>query len=79
MNELEIIKSLQILMREFFQRPDLTITENTTATDIEAWDSLNHMSLIGEVEKQFRIQFDFFEVMEFENIGELIQSIKTKI
>lgn len=66
-------------MREFFQRPDLTITENTTATDIEAWDSLNHMSLIGEVEKQFRIQFDFFEVMEFENIGELIQSIKTKI
>ena len=79
MNELEIIKSLQILMREFFQRPYLTITENTTATDIEAWDSLNHMSLIGEIEKQFRIQFDFFEVMEFENIGELIQSIKTKI
>jgi acyl carrier protein len=79
MNKLEILKSLQLLMEEFFKLTDLTISENTTAKDIDAWDSLNHMNFIREVEGQFNIQFDFFEVMEFENIGELVKTIKNKI
>ena len=52
---------------------------DTTAKDIDAWDSLNHMNLISEVEKAFNLQFDFFEVMDFENIGELVQSIQNKM
>ena len=59
--------------------PDLIISEITTAKDIDAWNSLNHMSLISEIEKQFKIQFDFFEVMDFENIDELLKSIENKI
>ena len=66
-------------MGEFFNLTDLTISENTTAKDIDAWDSLNHMSLIREVEEKFNIQFDFFDVMEFENVGELVKSIQNKI
>ena len=66
-------------MEEFFKLTDLTISENTTAKDIDAWDSLNHMNFIREVEGQFNIQFDFFEVMEFENFGELVKTIKNKI
>ena len=79
MNTHDILLSLQILMRKFFNIPDLTISENTTAKDIDAWDSLNHMNLISEIEKQFKIQFDFFEVMDFENIDELLKSIENKI
>jgi len=79
MNTQEILISLQTLMRKFFKIPDLIISEITTAKDIDAWNSLNHMSLISEIEKQFKIQFDFFEVMDFENIDELLKSIENKI
>ena len=79
MNTQEILISLQTLMRKFFKIPDLIISEITTTKDIDAWNSLNHMSLISEIEKQFKIQFDFFEVMDFENIDELLKSIENKI
>lgn len=66
-------------MKGFFKNEKLQISPKTTAHDIEEWDSLNHMSLISEVEKQFNIQFDFFEVMDFENIGELVDNIQSKL
>lgn len=66
-------------MQRFFKDENLIISMDTTAKDIDAWDSLNHMNLISEVEKAFNLQFDFFEVMDFENIGELVQSIQNKM
>lgn len=66
-------------MQRFFKDESLIISINTTAKEIDAWDSLNHMNLINEVEKKFNLKFDFFEVMDFENIGELVQSIQNKM
>lgn len=66
-------------MQSFFKDDTLVVELSTTANDINAWDSLNHMSLISEVEKHFKIQFEFFEIMDFENIGELVESITNKL
>ena len=74
-----IIQTLEIILQQFFKDDKIIVSETTTAHDIEAWDSLNHMNLISTIEKQFNIQFDFFEVMNFENIGELVKSIQNKL
>lgn len=66
-------------MKNFFKKEELFITTDTTATDIEEWDSLNHMGLIRAIESKFKIEFDFFEIMDFENIGELVKSIQQKL
>lgn len=79
MTQQEIISSIQKLMRNFFKNDALTISMATSANDIDDWDSLNHMNLISEIEKKFNVQFDFFEIMDFENIGELVNSIQTKL
>ncbi len=67
------------LMKSFFKNDSLIVSEETTANDIEEWDSLNHMNFISEVEKHFNIQFEFFEIMDLENVGELIDSILQKL
>jgi acyl carrier protein len=69
---------LEKVFKSFFKNEALAISKTTTTEDIESWDSLNHMSLIAEIEKEFEITFDFYEVMDFENVGELIKSIANK-
>lgn len=69
---------LEKVFKSFFKNEVLTISKATTTEDIENWDSLNHMSLIAEIEKEFEITFDFYEVMDFENVGELIENITNK-
>lgn len=69
---------LNILFREFFKNQSLELTTQTTANDIEEWDSLNHMELIAEIEKQFSLTFDFNEVISLENVGDLIKAIQNK-
>ena len=69
---------LEKVFKSFFKNEALVISATTTTDDIENWDSLNHMGLIAEIEKEFEITFDFYEVMDFENVGELLKSITNK-
>ena len=75
----KILKTLTAVIKKFFKKEELLITLNTTAIDIEEWDSLNHMELIRAIEFEFKIEFEFFEVMDFENIGGLVKSIQQKM
>ena len=75
----DILQTLTEIIKRFFKNEDLKVTLKTTANDIEEWDSLNHMDLIRTIELEFLIEFDFFEVMDFENISELVNSIENKI
>ncbi|MBK22253.1 MAG: acyl carrier protein [Flavobacteriales bacterium] len=75
----QILKTLNIVIGDFFKKEKLAIKSSTTANDIEEWDSLNHMDLIRTIEEEFNIEFEFFEVMDFENIGELVKSIEQKM
>ena len=74
-----ILNRLNVVISDFFKKEKLAITLTTTANDIEEWDSLNHMNLIRTIEEEFNIEFEFFEVMDFENIGELVKSIEQKM
>ncbi len=41
------------IMEDVFDLDDLTVTEATTAEDIEEWDSLSHIRLIVAIERRF--------------------------
>lgn len=70
-----ILNKLQEIFRSFFKDSTITLLKTTSANDIEDWDSLNHMNLMSEVEKSFDVKFEFFELMDFENVGDLIKAI----
>lgn len=55
------------------------IDEQMSADDIRAWDSLNHIMLIQELEKTFNLKFNLFEIIEIRDIAGMVDYIFSKI
>lgn len=58
---------------------DIVLTDETSANDIEEWDSLSHIQLIVAIEKRFNIKFTSLEIMKWRNVGEMVNSIEEKL
>ena len=54
------------------------INENSSAEEIEKWDSLNHILLIQELEKVFAMKFDLFEIIDLKDVQGIIGYILSK-
>jgi len=72
------LATLTEVFQQVFEDYELAITRETTAADIESWDSLMHVSLLLVVEKRFRIRFSSSEVSSLMNVGMLVDLINAK-
>lgn len=75
----EIYAALTEVFREVFEDDSIVLTPQTTADDIEAWDSLSHINLMIAVELKFGISFTQREMTSFANVGELAASVQKKL
>ena len=48
-------------------------------SDIEAWDSLNHLNIVSAVEREFRIKFALGELADLKNISNVVDLVYEKI
>lgn len=78
MNEAELFTRLNRVFRKVFDDPSITVTRATTAKDIEDWDSLEHITLIGAVEREFKMRFTMKEVSSMKNVGEMADIIASR-
>ena len=78
MERATVINQLTPVFRKIFNAPDLVITDEMTANDVEGWDSLSHMLLIADVEAAFSIKFKLKELNKMRNVGDMIDIILTK-
>jgi len=79
MNKDEILKKVNDIFIDILDNDDLVLTYATTANDVDDWDSLNNIQLMVAIEKQFKIRFTLQEVESWENVGEMIDSIVSKL
>jgi acyl carrier protein len=63
------------IFQEVFEDEQLSIGPETTADDIEGWDSLTHIQLLVIIEKAFRIRFNTGEIAGLANVGEMVELI----
>ncbi len=75
----EVMNELQPLFREVFDDDNLVLTTETSADNIDDWDSLSHIRLVVAVEKKFGIKFSYGELQELKNVGEMAETISRKL
>jgi acyl carrier protein len=76
---MEINEKLTDVFREVFDDDSLTLSDDMTADDVDAWDSMSHVNLILAIEIAFDFEFTQSEIQNFDNVGDLKRSITSKI
>ena len=71
----EIAATLQGIFTKVLDA-DVTITNELSAADVPAWDSLNHIRLMVAVQKAFAVKFTAADVGHLKTVGELIGLIE---
>lgn len=79
MERKEIFEKLNVIFRDVMDNDGIELDENTTAEDIEEWDSLAHVQLIEKIEAVFGVRFSAKEMTSWDEVGELVDSIEEKL
>lgn len=79
MDKEQVLKEVQSIVRDVLEQDELTLTTDTTTDDVEGWDSLNHVQIIGEIQEQFHIKFSAREMLSWNDVGDLCNDIMKKI
>lgn len=74
-----IFKRIQEIIRCILKNDSIILSNETTSNDVDGWDSLTHMLIIAEIEKQLNVRINFRELMKISNVGELVQTIEKKM
>ncbi len=70
---------LNEIFREVFDDDTIELKPETTANDVDGWDSLSHVNLILAIETKFAVTFGQKELLTFRNVGDLYKSIEKKL
>ena len=75
----EILAQMQLIFRDFFDDDSLQIVRNTSAKDVEDWDSLAQINLVVAFEKEFHVKFSLQELLTLSNVGDMADLIARKV
>jgi acyl carrier protein len=75
----ETLAQLQDIFRDVFDNASLEIGRDSSAHNVEGWDSLIHINLVVAVEQAFGIKFMLGELQGLENVGDMADLIDKKL
>ena len=73
------LSRLNEVFQDVFDDDDISITRETTASDVEGWDSLMHVTLLINIEKAFGVKFTSSEVARLKSVGDLLDLVDAKL
>ena len=81
MERKEIFEKLNGVFEDVFDLEEggVNLQEDTSADDIEEWNSLSHIQLIVAIEKTFGIKFTSLEIMKWQDVGQMVDSMQEKL
>ena len=75
----ELLPRIRRTVETVLGHGDFEMRDDLTATDVEGWDSLTHMSIITGLEKEVSVKFKLKEINKLKNMGSLIELIQAKL
>lgn len=78
MDEAQIYSALNEVFRDVFDDDDITVGPESTAEDIDGWDSQAHIALVIATETRFGVRFRTSEFESMTNVGDFVALIRSK-
>ncbi len=78
MEEREIYSKLRDVFVDVFDDDSIALSPETTASDVDGWDSLTHVRLLMTIQKSFKIKFTTSEIGKLQNVGDLARRIQER-
>ena len=75
----DVFKTVKEIFWDVFDDESIKVGEQTTAEDIEDWDSLEHINLIAAIEQEFGMKFTMGQVVSMKNVGEMVDIILKQV
>ena len=72
------LEKLNGIFRTVFDNEEINIGPETTAGDVDGWDSIYHVNLILAVELGFKTRFGRDDIMGFKNVGDLVKALEAR-
>lgn len=79
MSREDIYERLNEVFQDVFGDDDITVNDDTTAKDIDGWDSLRHITLLAAIEDEFDIEFSMGQTVKMKNVGEMVDYIEDEV
>jgi acyl carrier protein len=74
----EILHKIELIAANVLGSPDLILSEQTRADEVQGWDSLSHVQIIVGVEQEFGIRMNSTEISQLENTGSLVDLVQAR-
>ena len=78
MERIKILKKVNEVFIDVLEE-EVSIKEEYSSDDVDGWDSLTHIMLIVEIEKNLQVKFLSSEIVSWKNVGEMIDCINEKL
>jgi len=79
MTQTEILRTVSVVVGDVVGIDGLDLQPAMTATDVDGWDSLAHVTIIVGLEKAFGIRFRIGEIATLKGVGELVSHIASRL
>ena len=73
---MDILDQIRLVLADVFDDDELAVTEETTAEDIDGWDSFAQMQIIAGLEETFDIHFTIEEVVGLKSVGDMVKTVE---
>lgn len=71
----EVYRRLSEIFRDVLDDDSIELNDQTTADDVDGWDSFEHINLVVAVEEEFSFKIPMGKVVTMKNVGEMVDLI----
>lgn len=76
---MNIEAKVRTIMANILEINETEILEDSSIGDFPSWDSLNHLTIIAEIEKTFEIQFTPDVLMDLEDFSDIVKAVENRV
>lgn len=76
---MKTLEEITEIFKEELKDNSVELTRESTAADVDGWDSITNTNIVYSIEQKYSIRFKLREILKLKNVGDLVDTINKKL